>query len=225
MLMSRPKQRTSRACGRFRWVGVALLVVFSAPELAFAGHPPAAVREVRPEERRNILAMAPTRFLVPVLELRFERAPAEKWSWAAMAAYGGDQDSATFTEIGVIGVGARASYFVLGDRRLGVGVHAEARFERHTGINPRIFNDFFGFDFATGQAINATIDRLEAWTTIAAGGGGLFARASRRRLFVEATVGVGWQHKWTTLIQDTETANIERGSWWLPWSVWVGLWI
>lgn len=171
------------------------------------------------------VSLALTRLLVPVIEARFEHAPNQKWSLAALVAYGGDLETATFAEISVFGLGARAAWLLIGDRRIGLGVSAEVRWESHIGVSPQLgSNDGFDFDLGAPRQ-SGVITRLEAERTIIAGGAGLFARASRRRLFAELSVGAGWQHSWTKFVQNEQQVDKTASEAWLPWSISVGLWL
>ena len=205
-------------------LSVAALVAGNALTCATAGAQPVAVDDAVRDARRTVVATLPTRLIVPVLELRVERVQGPRWSWALMGAYGGEQGSTSFAEIGVLGGGARLSYFALGDRRLGIGAAVEARVEQHVGIAPQLgqeFDIFFGDPFGSGAAAQ----ELSAEQWVAAGGAFAFARASRRRLFVELSVGIGWQHRWRTLVLDGREANHSDGQLWLPWAVALGVWI
>lgn len=177
------------------------------------------------QAQRTNISVTVTRLLVPVVEARVEHAPGERWSLAGIVAYGGDLETSTFAEISVFGLGARGNWLLLGDRRSGLGVAAELRWERHIGISPQLGNDA-NFDSALGNlSESSVITRLAAERTILAGGAIVFARASRRALFVELNIGAGWQKAWTQFVQNEQTAEKRSSQEWLPWSIAIGVWL
>ncbi|GEM_PF-3517499 len=208
----------------------------SAPQVSPVSPDAAAARSLQTQLARDdaVVAFAVTRLLVPVMEVRLEYPIDEHLAIAAVAAYGGDLNTSTFAEIGVLGAGLRATWIGLGDRRIGVGMAIDARWEHHMGIGPPRNDGPTPFGAAAPELIandvpggggNQQPTFVGASKHVLAGGGAVVARYSRRLLFAEFTGGIGYQASVSDLRQDDRHARIRRDSVWVHWAIWIGVWL